>query len=397
MRGSLFRRGKDPKRWTIVLDRGWIVGADGKRRRKQSWVSFHGGRKEAEARLNELVQKEERGEFVERTKLTIGGWLTEWMAKVVRPSARRPRTQSVYQMVVDNVVAAPLGNVVLQKVQAIDLQQFYGGLSHLSAATTRLHHAVVRNALRSAVKNHLIYRNPAQDVEGLPKQKKVGDGVAANCWTEADARKFLAKAKESGARVAAFYGLALDSGMRLGELCGLRWADVDFDAVQVTVTQQLIAARGDDGKPVFGPPKTACSRIIDLAPDTAALLRAHKQHQAALRLKSGELWENHDLCFTKELPDVTGTHMKIGTPLLPGKISSAEFQRLRKRAGVPRISFHGLRHTAASMMLLAGETITVVSKRLGHARVSMTLDVYSHTNPTRQREAAVRHGARLHG
>ena len=220
--------------------------------------------------------------------------------------------------------------------------------------------------------------------------------LAASIFEEA--RRLLAAAKEAGPRVAAFYALALDSGARLGELCGLKWTDIDLEAGRLTIARQLIASKvSESGEVNFGPPKTGRSRTVDLGAETVVLLRAHKRNQAELKMKNRDHYRDFGLTFTREQADLYRPHLTIGAPLDKNAVSSAEFGRLLKAANARRITFHGLRHTSATLLLLAGESAKVVSERLGHSSIKMTMDRYTHMLPSMGRSAADKLGALLHG
>lgn len=168
------------------------------------------------------------------------------------------------------------------------------------------------------------------------------------------------------------------TGVRRGELLALTWRGVDLDAGTVAVTQQLL--READGGYRFGPPKTSRSRrLIAIDALTVAELRRHRVRQVAERLAWGEAYADLDLVFCQE----------NGAPLSPDALSWA-FDRTIRRAGVPRIRFHDLRHTAATLRLAAGTHPKVVQEMLGHANISITLDTYSHAVAGMQAESAER-------
>jgi integrase len=193
----------------------------------------------------------------------------------------------------------------------------------------------------------------------LPKIERTADDIAANCWTLSEAKAFLEVAKAAGPRPAAFYAVALDTGVRLGELCGLKWADFDLDARKVSIVRQLVSSTlGPDGSPQFGPTKTGKSGTVDLGADTVSLLKALKAHQATVKMANRTTYRDAGLVFTKE----------DGAPIQRHNINNREFGDLIKRAEVRRIVFHGLRHTSATLLLLAGVPAKVVSERLGHSK-----------------------------
>jgi integrase len=188
-----------------------------------------------------------------------------------------------------------------------------------------------------------------------------------------------------GERLDALFVLALSSGMRLGELLGLRWRDVDLDAGTLQVRQILV--RMPSGLR-FGEPKTKRSRRrISLSAGARDALRHHRARQAAERLRLGPVWEDHDLVFANE----------IGKPLDAGNLLRRDFWRVLSKAGVPRCRFHDLRHTCATLLLQQGVHAKVVSELLGHSSIGMTLDIYSHVIPDMQQHAVSAMDAVLKG
>jgi integrase len=160
------------------------------------------------------------------------------------------------------------------------------------------------------------------------------------------------------------------------------------------VVQQLLTP---GPQPVFGPTKTGRPRTIALAPETVALLRAHKAHQAEVKMANRTTYQDHGLVFAKEYGDVRTHAACLGHPLQINNLGQRDYLTVIKAAGVRWIKFHGLRHTCATLLLQAGVPVKVVSERLGHTKVSMTLDTYAHLLPEMQRDAAALLGGLLHG
>jgi integrase len=201
-------------------------------------------------------------------------------------------------------------------------------------------------------------------------------------------------AKAAGPQPAAFYTLALDSGARKGELCGLAWSDVDLEAGKARIVHQLLTPGPE---PTFGPPKTGRPRTISLAAETVGLLRAHKRHQAEVKMANRTTYTDHGLVFAKEWADVRKHTDTLGQPLQANNLGQRGYAKLIEAAGVRRIKFHGLRHTCATLMLQAREPVHVISERLGHKKVEITLNIYAHVLPDMQQGAGDRLGALLHG
>jgi integrase len=412
VRGSLQQRGKG--RWAIILDLGYVTDpASGARKRKQKWVSFkstptlspRAQRKQAETKLNELVSKVDRREFVDASKLTLGEWLDTWVDKAIKPPAKRQSTYDIYRGIINARLNPALGPIRLQELQALDLERYYAEQSDLSGASLHLHHAILSTALKAAKRSKLLYNNVAADVERKPQATRHADDIIAQSWGVDDARAFLAAARKSGPQIAAFFALALDSGARRNELLGLKWADFDFETGTMAVVRQLVdsgkhkrgTAVGSTTEPTFGPTKTGNSRVIDLSAETIQLLREHKQQQALLKMKNRDHYRDLGLVFAREWAEVQGRTDLLGFPMPVSRFGEHVFKALTAAAGVRPIKFHGLRHTCASLWLKSGEPMKVVQERLGHSEIAITMNIYSHLAPGMQQAGARRVGALLHG
>jgi integrase len=256
-------------------------------------------------------------------------------------------------------VAARIGHVRLTDLDPPTLDALYADLeaSGLARSTVRLIHTQLHRALADAVRWDLLSRNPA----GLVDPPKPGRR-APTVWTATQLRAFLAGVADD--RLAALYQLAAATGMRLGELVALTWADLHLDGEYLTIQRAKTAA----GR-----------RRVELDPATVTALRAHRRRQAAERLAFGAGWRDHGLVFTRP----------GGEPLNPDAVLLA-FKRRAARLGLPVIRFHDLRHGWATLALEAGEHPKVVAEQLGHASVKVTLDTYSHVTPGMQRGAVAR-------
>ncbi len=183
-------------------------------------------------------------------------------------------------------------------------------------------------------------------------------------------------AKANKVKHSALYHLALSTGMRQGELLGLKWADLDWKKTTLKIQRQWTQKL--KGGFEFTTPKTnAGKRTIALGNTALETLRTHQQNQFIQMQKAGDRWNDMDMIFIS----------RIGTPLDKHHLLKS-FRKLLEDAGLPKIRFHDLRHTAASLMLNNGIPVIIVSRRLGHAKPSITLDVYGHLIPGKQWEAA---------
>ena len=393
MRGSLRQRYKGS--WSLILDLGSQVDVEtGQRKRKQKWVTFRGTRRDAERKLAELLHASHTRTWVEPSTVTVGDWLQDWLEKAIKPPRRTLRAYDTYKSAITRHLQPKLGAIRLQELLAVDIERYHATLG-LAPATGEKHHAILNSALKAAVRADLVARNVAPLATNKPR-KHAPEGhedVLAHVWEAHEAKQFLATAKAAGAQPAAFYSLALETGMRKGELGGLRWSDLGASGT-LTVQRQLVKP---GSQPIFGPVKNKAPRQLELAPATVALLRTHRAHQAEIKLRNRQHYHDHGLMFAKEWSDLQRRYDTLGDPLQVNNLGQREFAKLLKASAVRRIKFHGMRHTCATLLLQAGVPAHVVQQRLGHKRIEMTLSTYAHALPSMQQDAAARLGAILHG
>ena len=293
----------------------------------------------------------------------------------------RPSTFDSYARNVELHVVRHIGPTSLQKLSPGHLNSLYAklliegradGRGGLSRASVRYVHAILHRALGDAVKWALIVRNPCEAAEP-PRPDR--SQTRMRVWTASELRRFIAFTEDD--RLHAAWVLASTTGMRRGEVLGLRWADVDLTEARLSVRQTLVSVAYEVR--VSAPKTKKARRSIALDALTVRALRAHRVRQAEERLALGDGYEDGDLVFAE--PD--GRHIH------PDGFGKA-FKRHAIDAGLPVIRLHDLRHTHATLALQAGIHPKVVSERLGHSTVSMTLDTYSEVLPALQHEAAER-------
>lgn len=353
---------------------------------------MQGTKRDAEKKLAELLHDLHRSQYVEPSKLTLGEWLHEWLETAITPPNKRPRTYETYKSVIERHLKPALGHLRLQQARPTDLKR-YCNEAALSPTTLEQHHTLLHSALKAAQLQGLVQRNVASLVIGKPHRREGRDDVLRHCWEAEDARRFIAAAKELGPQPAAFYTLALGTGARKGELCGLKWSEVDLEAGTVAIVRQLIKP---GRTPVFGPLKGREHRTISIAPETVALLRKHKAHQGELKLASRMHSHDHGLVFAKEWEHLRRHGDTLGHPLQMNNLGQHEYLSIIKAAGVRPIKFHGLRHTCATRLLQAGVNRKVVQERLEHKKIEITLNIYAHALPSMQQDAATKLAALLH-
>jgi integrase len=369
MTGSLVWKGKRPY---SVVRLGTKVDKNGKLIPNQIWTACNSVR-EVEAKNAELINQWNKGEYIPDSKATVGEWLIRWLEVYTLKSSRKKiRTKETYQSIVEKHLIPALGDIPLQKLTPTHLQQYYN-TSSLSDKTLSMHQAVIHQALKVAmIQEKLIKENPAVIVAEKPNEEKSPE---METWEEEDVKRFFSVVKEKGIATEAFYVLALETGLRKGEICGLKWEDINFSKGVLAVRRTLIKAGVN---PKLGTPKNGKSRTLSISPSTLDLLRKAKVKQAELKLKMGELFDDQAFVFTK----------KTGGALQLNNLGENQFNKLIEKAGVKRIRFHDLRHTAATLMIMKGVNVKVVSERLGHSDVGITLNRYSHCTPNMQKEAA---------
>lgn len=346
-------------------------------------VSLEGGRRkfiygrtrhEVATRMAAALADREQGLLATGRRQTLGQFLVRWLQDSVKPTVR-PKTYASYSQLLRIHILPALGAVPLAKLDPPRVQRFLNGKlaeGRLSARTIQYLHAVLRAALGQAMKWRLVSVNVATLVD---PPRAVRREVRA--LSPAEARAVLEATR--GDWLEALYTLALAVGLRQGEALGLHWNHVDLEAgiLRVRVALQRVEGRGLQ----MVEPKTARSRrTIFLPPQVVDSLRAHKARQA----NAGCGWHEDDLVFTTT----------TGKPL-EGSSVTHRFQKLLRRASLPHLRFHDLRHACASLLLAQGVHPRVVMETLGHSQISLTMNTYSHVIPALQRDAAERMDAIL--
>jgi len=404
MRGHIRKRG-NPGGWEYIIDVGlaaaqrcsacgrrfWVErrpkascpkcgGAltETEERRRQTKSGF-ATRREAQAAMSRVLVAVEERTHVTTSRLTLREYLTrEWLPAIeatIRPTTYRSYVQHVQCHIVPHI-----GSLQLQKLNGATINALYAklavsgkrnGKDSLASLSIRHVHAVLHRALKDAVRWGRLSRNPADSAD----PPRVGrEGHEMKTWSAEQLAAFLEAVREE--RLSPLWHTLAMTGMRRGEALGLRWEDVDLEAGRLAVRRALIP---NGREVVVSEPKTARGRrVIALDPQTVLVLRA----QAARQLEeqqASKAWRDTGLVFTRE----------DGEALHP-EVASRHFLQAVKRALLPAIRLHDLRHTHATLALRAGIHPKVVSERLGHASVSITLDTYSHAIPAMQEEAAAR-------
>jgi len=359
-------------RYETVVDYG-IDPITGKRRQRSK--SFK-TKKEAQAALTAWLAEIDKGTAVDRSTQTVAEMMDYWLATEVRPRLRA-KTTFDYEHTITKHILPALGPIPVQKLTPERLQKFYSDklAEGCGVRTIRLCHLHLNQALKQAAKLGLVSRNVASLV--TQPQETPGE---MRVWDVAQAQAFLAVAYKSA--YGPIWMLALATGLRRGELLGLRWRDIDVERRVLHVRQTVGALRG---RPEFKPPKTRSSRrTVPMQGVIIAALRAHKRGQDDRRRALGEAWQDHDLVFAAA----------NGNPINPDNVGR-DFQRLVRLAGVPPIRIHDLRHTHVTLALQAGANTKAVSQAIGHSDIGITLGTYAHVMPEQRVDVAEKIGAAL--
>ena len=300
---------------------------------------------------------------------TVGSFFPTWVAG--QRHRLRPSTWTRYEQYIRVHVVTQIGSVPLSKLSPQHLDRLYDNRLRAGLSTTTvLHiHRVIHRGLESAMRYGLVARNVAKLVD--PPQARHFEMAVLSVE---QVHQLLDAA--GGPPLEALIAVAVSTGMRKGELLALRWADVDLERRVVSVKGTLQRINGE--LRTVQPKTRKSRRQVELATFAVDALRRHKAAQAQQRLLVGPDWNGLDLVF----PNV------YGRPQEGWHLVYSRFYRLLDKAGLPRIRFHDLRHTAASLMLSRGVHPKIVSEMLGHSTIAITLDLYSHVTPTMQRRAA---------
>jgi len=361
--------------WFYVLE--LPPGPDGKRRQRRR--GGFASQREAQEALDAARRQVLDGE-PDADGLTVGRWLDEWIAGKRQLRANTARS---YRGYITRYLKPHLGEVPLAQLRSGHVAAMFAAIEAanvdrsrpVGAASLQRIRATLRAALNAAIRERYVTVNVASFVE-LPR----GDRPPVEVWTVDQLRRFLAASADD--RLFAIYHLIAAVGLRRGEACGLPWADTDLETARLRVSQQLVSVGGHLS---IGRPKSAYgSRVVALDAHTVTVLRKHQQRQQEEQELWGEGWSDSGLVFTRE----------DGRPLDPAFVTR-RFATLARAAGVPVIRLHALRHTSASVGLLAGESMKEISERLGHSSITITADTYTHVSPALAQESAERRAALL--
>jgi integrase len=373
MKGHIQQRGKNS--WRLKFD----AGRDEKTgKRKTQFHTFRGTKREAQIKLAELIASVSQAKYVEPNKVTVAEWVRGRVDVWESAGDISARTAQRYRQLVENQIAPHLGVKLFQKLTRLDIEVWHATLrtGGLAARTIGHAHRTLSKALGDAERDDLVSRNVCK----LQKAPRVGDSEMAIVQ---DVPGFVGKLH--GFRLYVPAMVALFTGMRLGEVLALCWNRIDLDRKRLEVRNALEPAKGGVR---FKAPKTKAGRRDVSLPDIlVAALRDYRREQLELKMQLGQ----------GKLPDDALLFAQLdGSPLNPSNVSS-DWGAFAERIGMPEITFHGLRHTHASQLIASGVDIVTISKRLGHAKPSVTLAIYAHMFTSDDRKAAAAINSALSG
>ena len=358
--GSIRQRSNG--RWEARYTAGYDPGTGCQIRRSV----YGSSQKEVRKALTAALKDIDTGTYQEPSRLTAGEWFDIWLKEYVKPTAK-PNTHTAYETQVRYRLKPAFGAIRLQELKKLQLQKFFNslqsGVKPLSSKTIKNVHGILHKALATAVELGYIPYNPADNIK-LPritrheiKPLEQEDIAALITALEQDEYKNI-------------FLVTMFTGMREGEVLGLAWDCIDFEAGTITIKQQLQRRKEKGGGYYINTPKNGKARVIMPANFVLDVLKEEKRAQIGRRLKAGGLWDNAlNLVFT----DPAGHHMAIQTVYL-------RYKRLAASIGLPQSRFHDLRHTYAVTALQEGDDLKTLQEALGHATASFTLDVYGHVS-----------------
>jgi len=373
MAGHIQRRGKRNWRLKWELPRDPRTG-----KRVTRYKTFSGSKKEAEIELTRILASLRTGGYIDPHKMSVAEHLENWLEKVSRPK-HSARTYERHQEIVRQRLIPAFGTALLSELHPLHIQSAYAdwmkggrldGTGGLSAQTVLLFHKTLYRAFDYAVKWRLLVRNPCRDVV-RPKPAEVE-------YTILNEEQLLTLLKYAEGKPAFIPILiAATTGLRLGEVLGLKWADIDFEKASLTVNRAVEASREYGLR--FKPPKSKSSRrTIALPSVTVEALQLHWISQKESRLKLGPKYKDHDLVCPN----------KFGSIADPKNFGNRHYRPLIRKASVPYVKFHELRHTHLTLLLVGNVHPKIAQAQAGHSSIMITMDTYSHVTPEMQRVAA---------
>ena len=369
MKGYFRKRGD---KWSFTVDIG-IDPETGKR--KQKTKSGFKTKKEAQTAAAALITQLERGEYFEEKKITIKSFIEDWLENVARHNIK-PSTFGGYKGTIHKRIIPALGHYKLTDLKPPAINKFYNHLlkdENLSEEYVEYIHSILKTAFNTAVEWEYIRTNIFHKVKKPRRKKK-----EMQTWSFEEARCFLETIKDGKRHYYMLYLLAIYTGMRRGEILGLRWSDINFEAGKLSIQRTLYYTK-EQGIIIQSTKNNHSARTVSISDFVMSELKQHRIWQIERKLQFGVPYSEDGYIIANEK----------GGPLNPNYVYN-HFSKAIKKANVKKIRFHDLRHTHASLMLLLGEHPKIVSERLGHSSIEMTMNTYSHVTFDMQKESSDR-------
>jgi len=382
---SIEKRGKNS--WRLVVEAGYDT--NGKRIKRTKTIRIEDpALLKTTRKLREYLEEEllkfklevEAGEYIAPQKMTLSAFVEEWEKKYAVKHLSES-TLETYIGHINNHILPALGHMRLDQVKPMHVVNFLDTLTRkdgkekeLSVGTIQYIYRVLRNIFSRAVEWKLIKENPVASIK-RPSEKGRRE---VNVYDEEEVTMLLEAAQNEPFMWRMFITLALAAGMRRGELLGLEWGHVDLEKGVIHVKQELIMGR--NANPILKPhTKNKKTRVVSISPSVVEELKEYKRHWKKEKLKNMEIWKEfeHEFLFCKN----DGTHLYPTTP-------TAWWRKFTERSGVRYIRLHDLRHTSATLLINQGVHAKIISERLGHADIRITMDTYGHALQSADREAA---------
>lgn len=352
MRGHIEQRSKGSYSISIYLGKDTITN-----KKKYKWYTIHGTKKEAEKFLNEKINELEKGIYIDGKDMLFSEYLNYWYEHCCLPKLA-PTTYESYKRNIDKYIIPYLGKVKLQNLLPLQLQSFYNELAKTLSNTTVVYiHRIIHSSLKQAMKWQLVVRNVSDNVD-IPKRNK----YTANILDSSQVNLLIDVVKDTYIYIPVV--IAISTGMRRGEILGLTWDNIDFNNSTLCVVKSLVPTK--DGLKLLSPKTKTSIRKISLPPTLVEILKKHKAKH----------YSNEYVCTLED-----------GHLITPSSLNH-KFKDILQENNLPSIRFHDLRHSHASLLLYQGVQPKMISERLGHSNISITMDLYSHIYEATNKEIA---------
>jgi integrase len=384
--GSVQKRGANS--FMLVVEIGY--DSKGKRKKKTKTIRIKDqSLLKTKKKLNDYLQSElvkfqmeiESGAYITPEKMILAEFVKDWQKKYAEKGGLSEQTLDVYLTHFKNHILPILGHMRLDQIKPIHIVNFLSQLkkvdgSPMAVSTAQYVYRVLRNILQRAADWKIIKNNPVADVS-KPSQRGILE-KEINVYDENEVAILFDAVQEEPIHWRVFTSLALAAGLRRGELLGLEWSHIDLEKGIVQIKQ--IITRGTGGRPILKGPKSRNSkRVISLPPMMVEELKKYHIHWRKEKMRMRDLWieHEHEFVFCNE----NGRHYYPTTP-------TTWWKRFTDRAGVRFIRLHDLRHTSATLLINQGVHAKIISERLGHSNIRITMDTYGHALQTADQEAA---------